>query len=562
MDRRFIKDGGKYKKCKASELFQVKGNPQLDKDSFVFETNSVYPYFTRTVFNNGILGYVDYLDDNHLIKGNSLAVGMIGMQFFYMKHDFYAGQFTKTVFPKFEGFNEFVALWFIAWLNKSSRTYQSVLVRDFEKTFNSTELIVPFIEGKVAVKYIEERVRELEKERVRELEKERVRELEAYLQEAGFTDCVLTQSESDALRCVAEGTKQMKRFVIVEKFNVANSHNILKSDVIFGSGLTPYVTASEGNNSIVSYISYKPEMIEHGNSIMIGGKTLVITYQPRDFFSNDSHNLVLTINDEKGRNESAQLYMVAALCKTLGPKYSWGDSISKAKIKNDVVYLPVTSDGNAIDYAFMATYISAIKKQCIARLKQEIARERSAYGQVLTERLKVVEIDTFGNSQLGVEYNNVWMAAEPFERYKWEGFDQSIIDFFGGNQTILVGCYKGKEYQEWIHSRNIYNIRLGKTKGSMEANRELFDRTSLLVLYEFGNSDKLSAYKITGHYEITKDELVKMDYPNKKPRKQYMAFEIAPIEKDLTFLVEHHLIERLIERNANNVKGTPVFIEP
>ena len=52
------------------------------------------------------------------------------------------------------------------------------------------------------------------------------------------------------------------------------------------------------------------------------------------------------------------------------------------------------------------------------------------------------------------------------------------------------------------------------------------------------------------------------NYPNKMPRNSYMAFNIEPLEKDLTFLIEHHLIERIIELNANNAKGTPVFIEP
>lgn len=355
-------------------MFEVKGNPQLDKDSFTFSKDSKYPYFTRTVFNNGILGYVDYLDDEHLIKGNSLAVGMMGMRFFYMKHDFYAGQFTKTAFPIFDGFNESVALWFISWFNKSSTKYLGLLVRDFENAFNNTELIVPYKDGKVAVEYIESRIRELEESRIRELE--------AYLIAAGFEDCDLTQSERNALRNIAAGLKEMRIFRIVDEFTVANSHNILKSDVVFGSGSTPYVTACEGNNSIVSYISYKPDMIEKGNSIMIGGKTLVVTYQPDDFFSNDSHNLVLTINHELGRTESAQLFMVAALYKSLGPKYSWGDSISKAKIQSDEVLLPVNADGT-IDFNFMDTYISAIKKQCIAALKQEISHEHKAYEQTI-----------------------------------------------------------------------------------------------------------------------------------------------------------------------------------
>lgn len=154
------------------------------------------------------------------------------------------------------------------------------------------------------------------------------------------------------------------------------------------------------------------------------------------------------------------------------------------------------------------------------------------------------------------------MAAEPFEHYKWEGFDQSICDFFESDKTILIGCYKGKKYKDWIHTHNIYTIRLGDTKGSMEANRELFDSTSLLVLYELGKPNKLSAYKIVGNKEMGKDELLAMDYPNKKPRKSYMTFSITPLEMDLTFLVEHHLIERLIELNSENAKGTPVFIQP
>ena len=69
--------------------------------------------------------------------------------------------------------------------------------------------------------------------------------------------------------------------------------------------------------------------------------------------------------------------------------------------------------------------------------------------------------------------------------------------------------------KDWILSHNIYNVRLGKTKGSMEEDREMFGRTSLLVLYEFGKPDKLSAYTVAGHKEMGKEELKAMGYPNK-----------------------------------------------
>lgn len=361
LEEQFLANGGYFEKCNAETLFSIKGNPQLDKENFTFSSDSEYPYFTRTVFNNGILGYVDYYDEDHLIKGNSIAVGMMGMQFFYMPHNFYAGQFTKTAFPLFEGFNEWVAQWFISWFNKSSKKFLSLLVRDFEKAFRETEIVVPRkANGDLAIDFIESLVRSYKDYHIAEVNE--------YLNVSGFEDCRLTTEEEQAL----SANVPYKPFDIVKEFNVANSHNILKSEVVFGSGSTPYVTACEGNNSIVSHISYNDEMKEDGNSIMIGGKTLVITYQPNGFFSNDSHNLVLKINEANGRTEAAQLFMVAALYKSLSPKYSWGDSISKTKIQKDKVSFPVDSNG-CVDFVFMETYVRAIMKQTIGKLKAAMA---------------------------------------------------------------------------------------------------------------------------------------------------------------------------------------------
>jgi len=234
-------------------------------------------------------------------------------------------------------------------------------------------------------------------------------------------------------------------------------------------------------------------------------------------------------------------------------------------IINYEIQLPPLAEQKAI-----VSKIQAIEDE-IASLKaicdEAPARKKAVLQRELIEDdeqggpTKTIDMNVTTNEYQPIKFEPL-LAAESFERYKWKRFDQSIIDYFAGNQTILIGCYKGKEYQDWILSHNMYNIRLGNTKGSMEENRELFESTSLLVLYEIGKPDKLSAYKITGYHEINKDELIELGYPNKKPRKSYMAFDIIPLEKDLTFLVEHHLIERLVELNTDNAKGTPVFIEP
>lgn len=157
-----------WQEFRIGDLFSVKSNPQLNKDSFIFRENGQYPYFTRTVLNNGIAGYVDYLDEAHKIKGGGLAVGMLGMQFFYMEKDFYAGQFTKTCYPKFENFNKQIAYFFIAWLNKNQKVFQGVLVRDFEKVFNDTKIKLPTNkDGQIAFDFMESFISAVQKEVIR-----------------------------------------------------------------------------------------------------------------------------------------------------------------------------------------------------------------------------------------------------------------------------------------------------------------------------------------------------------------------------------------------------------
>lgn len=249
---------------KLEKLFKVISNPQLNKNAFVFSEKGQYPYFTRTVTNNGILGYVEYLDEKHKIPGNSLAVGMLGMQFFYMKSDFYAGQFTKTVFPKFEPFNEKIAMYFISILNKCAKLFLSVLVRDFVSVFNDTEIIVPYKNNTIASEYIEQYVRELEAERVRELE--------AYLLASGLNDYKLSKAEADILSDMGDKT-EFKTVVIGDLFDIYPTKNYgLKNNKLFAKqGTIPVVVNSSFDNGIGGYVTLKAT--ERANTITFSDTT-------------------------------------------------------------------------------------------------------------------------------------------------------------------------------------------------------------------------------------------------------------------------------------------------
>lgn len=390
----FEASGGRFEEWRIGDLFILQSNPQLDKDNFVFSVNAKYPYFTRTVFNNGIFGQVEFLDNEHLIKGNGIAVGMMGMQFFYMRSDFYAGQFTKTAYPKFENFNENIALYFISLLNKFQKKYLGVLVRYFEETFYNTIVKLPVLNHIPALDYMEQYISLLEEEKMLQVDK--------FLEDYSLNDPTLTAEETAALEKFRKGEVKFEERKICGDdgiFEVNNTHSILQSWIEENSGEYPYCTASESNNSVSSYISYDMDCIEKGNSIMIGGKTLVVTYQEKDYFSNDSHNLALYSKNILSKNKECQLFLVSQLYKCLKPIYYWGDSISKSKIQKDIVSLPINSS-NEIDYDFMRHFISAQEKLAI----KGVVKYKD---EMLNANLR----------PYSYSFDNYYMAAESQEKY-------------------------------------------------------------------------------------------------------------------------------------------------
>lgn len=337
-------------------MFEIKKGKRLTKSNMI---PGNVRFIGATEANNGVTAYIS--NNQHLHPAGTITVtynGSVGNAF-YQTHPFWASDDVNVFYPKCK-LNENTALYLLTTIRIKGKGY-GYSYKWTKERMESDCIILPVDKaGNINWALMDVFIKEIKEKRKNELDK--------FFESNGYSDCSLTDEEQQALTDLSKGSVQMKRMKIVDTFKVANTHNILKSDVVFGSGTVPYVTAGESDNSVTSYISHNDDLKESGNTIMIGGKTLVITYQPRDFFSNDSHNLTLSISDERGKTESAQLFMVASLYKSLKPIYSWGNSISKAKIQKDYVDLPVTNDGS-IDYAFMETYVNALKKQCVAKLK-------------------------------------------------------------------------------------------------------------------------------------------------------------------------------------------------
>ncbi len=322
-----------------------------------------------------------------------------------------------------------------------------------------------------------------------------------------------------------------------------------------------------------SFLLHKNDLVtvRSNGSRELVGRFMLIDKEPEERTTFSGFSIRVRIMSDEVNSEFLYYLLASANVRqnlTTGSNGANIKSLNQDLLSNLEIPLPSLSEQKDIvsKIGAIESKIASLKLICEgasarkeAVLHRELIKDNKDDIGITTEKTTSIIIPTDDYQPVD---SDPLMAAEPFGLYKWEGFDQSIREFFGNDQTILVGCYKGKDYREWIDAHRLYNIRMGKTKGSMEANRELFGSTSLLVLYEIGKPDKLSAYKIVDCREIGKEELIGMGYPNKKPRKSYMSFSLEPLDMDLTFLVEHHLIERIIELDADHAKGTPIFIEP
>ena len=392
-----------YKYFKIGDLFDIKKGKRLTKAAMKPGNVS---FIGSSASNHGITAKI--ANDSCLHPENTITVsynGSVG-EVFYQTEKFWASDDINVLYSK-HVLNEPIALYYCTVIRKCGKKYGYAY--KWTKEFMEQDCIpLPITKaGEIDFAFMESRIREMEQSRIREMEQSRIREMEAYLKVAGFDNCELTEEEKKAVENIKQGKVTFKTFYITDDkknkrsnsiFNVKNSHNILQSSIVAGSGTTPYVTAGDGNNSIYAYISFDKNQIEEGNAIMIGGKTMVITYQAKDFFSNDSHNLVLYAKDENLKKELIQLFMVASLNKSLKPIYSWGDSISKAKIIKDKFNLPVTSTGS-IDYKFMETYIRAIEKLTIQRVLDWRAKEIATTKTVVNEGKNVTPLQPRSNSK-------------------------------------------------------------------------------------------------------------------------------------------------------------------
>lgn len=358
---------GEYRLGNLFEIHPTKAYKYTNNELFSF--SGATPVVTNTSLNNGISGTVGLspTEEGGIITYSDTTTSDA---IFYQPRPFVGYSHVQGLYPKDYKWSQNTLLYVVASFRKSACG-----LFDYGNKFNRAiasemNIILPTRNGKIDFEFMEKFIAELK----------------AYLFVTGLKDYTLTLEEEQAIKDFEAGNIKWGEFDVIKVFDVRNAGNILANEIVEGSGSTPYLCASRENNAVSSYISYREELITEGNCIFIGGKTFVVTYQECDFFSNDSHNLTLRLYDSEHRAKLKQLYLVTCVNKSLGHKYSWGDSVSNRKIQKDKILLPCFH--GQVDFSKMGTFISAIQKLVIKDVVLYADREIEATKQVVDKTSK------------------------------------------------------------------------------------------------------------------------------------------------------------------------------
>lgn len=318
------------------------------------------PFVTAGETNEGISAFIG--NPVTIFSENTITIDMFGSAK-YRNYKYGADDHVAVVHT--EKLPRHAAIFVTSAIHKSSYTGMFDYGRNFyAKDADQLNITLPCTNGLPDYDYMESFIAQLEASYIAELE--------MYLSESGLIDNKLTEEEKKALEDYE--FQEFCAFKVTDCFTVINSASILSRDIVENSGDTPYLCASRENNSVSSYISYDNKFLDKGNCVFIGGKTFVVTYQEEDFFSNDSHNLILYVKHDEKRTKLNQLFLAACIDKSLGHKYSWGDSVSNKKIQKDIISLPIQYWHP--DYSFAETLMSAILKTIAVDLVKYIKNKQ------------------------------------------------------------------------------------------------------------------------------------------------------------------------------------------
>ena len=244
-------------------------------------------------------------------------------------------------------------------------------------------------------------------------------------------------------------------------------------------GNCPLINETSSNNGFTKYA--KPTKIFKGNAITISiNYASTVFYQKEDFCA--SVNISILKNDNILKTEKIAMFFVSLLRRE-NYKYNYALKISKDKINETILSLPITSTGE-IDFAFMENFISELEEERISEL--------SAY----------LEVTGLKDYTLTPEEEN---ALKDFEKMEWGEFEiGDLFDFLTSKKRFDANKVKILENGNFPY---IVRTSLNNgTKGYLNENEEYLNSGNTI---SFGQDTATIFYQKEPYFTGDKIKIVK-----------------------------------------------------
>ena len=309
------------------------------------------PYVSSSAINNGIDDFVSNEEKVRMFKdcitiANSGSVGAS----FYHPYTFVASDHVTQL--KRQNSNKYIYLFLATISSRLSEKYS------FNREINESRikrerLLIPTTpDGSPDFKFMEQYMRGIEKKLLKRYAR--------YLEKKEIS--LLGNS------CIEEGkidnTERWKDYSLLEIFSLkATRSSIDKKNLSGIEGIYPYITRTDKNNGIDSFVGKQPKYkTDNDGVITIGLDTQSVFYQQYEFYTGQNVQIL--------SNRSMNLYVASfmiPLIKNQLKKFNWGgNGATLGRLKKIRLMLPATPDGSP-DYNFMEQYMREKEQKLIRR---------------------------------------------------------------------------------------------------------------------------------------------------------------------------------------------------
>jgi len=165
--------------------------------------------------------------------------------------------------------------------------------------------------------------------------------------------------------------KEWGEFVLGKEFSIqSTSSSIDKIKLTEGEGNAPYITRTDRNNGIDSFVrEQKGYDVDCGNCITIGLDTQTAFYQPTAFYTGQN----IQVLRSEWLNSHIAKFLLPFLKNALSI-FSWGSTgATLTRLKRTKILLPMGESGNP-DWAYMEQYAKVMMGQQVREYLAYVAR--------------------------------------------------------------------------------------------------------------------------------------------------------------------------------------------